>query len=266
MIDPHGGGAADGDRHHEQVHHRDGGEEGDQGAEAQALAAALLEGVAHGDEVDLVIVERIVDILDCHHPGAEQEPEHRRQGLAHHRNEEQDQAADGLGQVVFELDPLAAEGAWHILDDVQHAGVVGGLASERLLHLLRQQAVEGGGYPVGHRAEQEGEDHQDGDEGDGPEQVVQPVEPARDLLVQPAEQAIQLQQQGVEGSGKQHEVDQQGDQHEGADAGLANEGEAAQKVVCTADRVFYHTGGVAHRSSICSWENCQHITNKLLIW
>ena len=60
--------------------------------------------------------------------------------------------------------------------------------------------------------------------------------------MQPAEQAVQLQQKGVEGPGKQHEVDQQRDQHEGADAGLANEREAAQEVVCAADRVFYHTG------------------------
>ena len=60
--------------------------------------------------------------------------------------------------------------------------------------------------------------------------------------MQPGEQAVQLQQQGVEGAGEQHHVDQQGDQHEGADAGLANEGEAAQEVVRAADRIFDHVG------------------------
>ncbi len=266
MIDPHGGRATDGDRHHEQVHHRDGGEEGDQGTEAQALAAALLESVAHGDEIDLVVVERIVDVLDRHHPGTEQEPEHGSQGLADHGDEEQDETTDRLGQVVFELDPLTAEGTWHILDDIQHAAVIRGLAGEDLLHLLRQQTVEGGGYPVRHRAEHKGEDHQYGHQGDGPEQIVQPVEPGGDLLVQPGEQTVQLQQQGVEGTGKQHEVDQQGDQDEGADTGLADERKAAQEVIGAADWIFYHTGWLAHMSSICSWGKCLHITNKPLIW
>ena len=54
VIDPHGGGTTDGDRHHEEVYHRNGGEEGHQRAEAEAFAAALLQGIAHGDEVDLV--------------------------------------------------------------------------------------------------------------------------------------------------------------------------------------------------------------------
>ena len=53
--------------------------------------------------------------------------------------------------------------------------------------------------------------------------------------MEPCEQAVQLQQQGIEGPGKQHEVDQQGDQHKGADARLANEGKPAQEIVCTAD-------------------------------
>ncbi|MNQ57972.1 hypothetical protein D3C85_721590 [compost metagenome] len=182
-----------------------------------------------------MVVERIIHVLDRHHPGAEQEPEHGRQGLPHHRDEEQDEAADGLGQVVLQLGPLAAEGARHILDHIQHAGVAHCLTGQDLLHLLRQQAIEGGGDPVGHRAEDEGEHHQYGDQGDGPQQVVEPAEPGRDLLMQPAEQAVELQQQGIEGAGKQHHVDQQGDQHVGADAGLADERKAAQEVVCTAD-------------------------------
>ncbi len=53
--------------------------------------------------------------------------------------------------------------------------------------------------------------------------------------MQPGEQAVELQQQSIEGAGEQHEVDQQGDQHEGADAGLADEGKTAQEVICTAD-------------------------------
>ena len=170
-----------------------------------------------------MVVERIINILYRHHPGAEQEPEQGGQGLADHGDQKQDQAADRLGQIVFELLPFAAKGARHILDDVEHARLGARLPGELLLHLLGQQAVEGGGHPVCHRAEQEGEDHQYGEQGDGPEQIVEPGEPARDLLVQPGEQTVELQQEGVEGSGKQHEVDQQGDQHEGADPRLADQ-------------------------------------------
>ncbi|MNK70163.1 hypothetical protein D3C87_895780 [compost metagenome] len=84
--------------------------------------------------------------------------------------------------------------------------------------------------------------------------------------MQPGEQAVELQQQGIEGAGEQHEVDQQGDQHEGADARLADEGEAAQEVVCAADRIFDHVRGLAHLRSINEGVGCQHITNKPPIW
>ncbi|MNV95312.1 hypothetical protein D3C71_1901920 [compost metagenome] len=119
-----------------------------------------------------MVIERVVAILDGQHPGAEQEPQHRRHRLADARDEIEYQQHQRARQVVGQLAPFARHNARQIFHNAKNAGIRQRFAGQAAFQLFGQQATERGGNQVGNGAEQIAEHQQDGDHRQRPQNVA----------------------------------------------------------------------------------------------
>ena len=70
-----------------------------------------------------MVVERVVGVLDTHHPGAEQEPQNRADSLTDGWDPQQDEKPNGFWQVVFQFDPLTVHDSWKIFHHTSDTGI-----------------------------------------------------------------------------------------------------------------------------------------------
>ena len=74
LVDPHRRCATNRHRHHDKVDDGDHGKQRHSSAKAKTRATGLIQGKAHILKTDLMVIEGIIAVLNCHHPSAEQEP------------------------------------------------------------------------------------------------------------------------------------------------------------------------------------------------
>ena len=194
-----------------------------------------------------VVVGGVVDVLDGHHPDAEQQPQWRGNDVDH-GDPRQDEQADGAGQEVAQLAHFAAQGAGDHFDQfgpAESREVVS--AAQHHFDLFREEAVEGRGDDVGDHGE--GEEHHQHDQHheQRPEDVIKEAQPAGQAPHERVHPEAEFVAGEIDECAEQHQVDAQRQQDEQAQAGAQDQFQALAQVLRAGQ------GGCGHRG-LQSWK------------
>ena len=229
-IHPHRRRAADSDRHNRQIEQRNHSKQADQRAELHIIGFMLTQRAAHFLKADLMVVEWVVAILNGEHPGAEQEPQHRRHRLPEAGNKVKQQQTGR---------------PWQIPSQFCHSRFI----MRGISFITASQPLSGNGWPVslpsscsasrpqkGRRSSwrwwKEIAEHQHNrDDRQRPEQIAEPLKPVRHVRHQLRDPVIKAAKEPDKRAAEQHNINQQRNNDEAANARQTDQFPALRKVM-----------------------------------